>query len=185
MYIVMGMPGAGKTTVLKKVMEKKKGYEIVNYGDIMFESARKKFKVKTRDEIRKLDFEKQKSLQLEVEKIIIKLSRTIDRIILDTHCSIKTPRGYLPGLPMRLLEKLKVDGLVLISADIDEIIGRRNADETRIRDKEERHELQEHDFINRTMLCAYAIISGAPAVVIMNHDGKVNEAAEKLASILK
>jgi adenylate kinase len=185
MYIVMGMPGAGKTTVLKKAMEKKKGYEVVNYGDMMVEIAQKKFKVKNRDEMRKLDFEKQKSLQLEVEKRLIKLSHTIDRIILDTHCSIKTPHGYLPGLPMRLLEKLKVDGLVLISADIDEIIRRRASDETRIRDKEEKHELEEHDFFNRAMLSAYAIMCGAPAIVIMNHDGKVEEAAEKLASILK
>ncbi len=185
MYIIMGMPGAGKTTVLKKAMEKKTGYEIVNYGDIMVASAQKKFKVKNRDEMRKLDFEKQKSLQLEVEKRIIKLSYTIDKIILDTHCSIKTPRGYLPGLPMRLLEKLKVDGLILISADMDEIIRRRNADETRIRDKEERHELEEHDFVNRAMLATYAVLCGAPAIVIMNHDGKVEEAAEKLASILK
>ncbi|MEM4194977.1 MAG: AAA family ATPase, partial [Candidatus Anstonellales archaeon] len=96
-----------------------------------------------------------------------------------------TPSGYLPGLPQRLLEKLKVDGLILISASIDEIMGRRARDETRIRDKEERAELEEHDFINRAMLSAYATMCGAPAIIIMNHEGKVEEAAEKLASILK
>ncbi len=181
----MGMPGAGKTTVLNKAMEKKKGYEIVNYGDMMLELAQKKFKVRNRDEIRKLDFEKQKNLQLEVEKRLVKLSLTIERIILDTHCSIKTPQGYLPGMPQRLLEKLKVDGLILVSANIDEIMERRAKDETRVRDREERHELEEHDFVNRAMLSAYAIMCGAPAIVIMNHDGKVEEAAEKLASILK
>ncbi|MEM2948369.1 MAG: adenylate kinase [Candidatus Anstonellales archaeon] len=185
MYIVMGMPGAGKTTVLAKAMEKKKGYEMVNYGDMIFELAKKKHKVKNRDEVRKLPPAKQKALQMEVEKRLIKLSNTIERIILDTHCSIKTPSGYLPGLPQRLLEKLKVDGLILISASIDEIMGRRARDETRIRDKEERAELEEHDFINRAMLSAYATMCGAPAIIIMNHEGKVEEAAEKLASILK
>lgn len=185
MYIVMGMPGAGKTTVLSKAMEKKKGYEIVNYGDIMLETAYKKYNIGSRDEMRKLDVAKQKYLQRVVEKSLIKLSLTIDKIILDTHCSIKTTNGYLPGLPLRLLEKLKVDGLILISADLDEIIRRRTRDDTRARDREKRKELEEHDFINRAMLSAYAILCGAPLKIIMNHDQKVEEAAEELASFLK
>jgi len=105
-------------------------------------------------------------------------------IVLDTHCSISTPKGYLPGLPLPLLSKLKVRQLVLITAPISEIIGRRKADASRARDAESEAELRQHEEWNRLLLAAYSAASGAPAKIIVNSNGKLAEAQSALISLL-
>ncbi|VVB57805.1 Adenylate kinase [Candidatus Anstonella stagnisolia] len=182
MIIVMGVPGAGKSTVLKNTAAK--GRQILNYGDLMFEIAQKKFNVKHRDEIRKLDIKSQSQIQSLVAK---KLAAEKRSIILDTHCSVNTPRGYLPGLPFSLLSRLKVDGLVLITAPMAEILARRRKDMEgsagRVRELDEEG-LVAHEGINRAYLAAYSSFTGAPACIIINRDGGLSAACEKLSSLL-
>ncbi len=181
MIIVMGVPGAGKTSVLKGVTEKKPEYKIVNYGDLMLEIFREKYGVQNRDDMRKASVAQQKAVQ---EAVAEKLSRMDEKVILDTHCSILTPKGYLPGLPFELLKKLKVDRLVLVSATVDEIYGRRKNDKTRTREVN-RDEITEHLGINMGYLAAYSAFAGAPAMVILSRDGKLPESIEKFVSALE
>jgi adenylate kinase len=179
MIIVMGLPGAGKSTVLSAA--KKTDYSIVNYGDLMFEIASKEAGIKHRDELRRLDTATQKRVQSAVGKALAAMK---GRIILDTHCSISTPKGYLPGLPYSLLSGLKVEYLVLITAPVEEIIGRRTSDATRARDAESPESLSEHDAMNRSYLAAYSCLTGAPAAIISNRNNALAEAQGKLLSIL-
>ncbi|MDD5023270.1 MAG: AAA family ATPase, partial [Candidatus ainarchaeum sp.] len=106
MIIVMGLPGAGKTTVLQGAQEKKPEYKILNYGTLMLEIASEKFGVKDRDKIRTLSPDEQKEIQALVGKKLSKYSEK-DKIILDTHCSVLNPEKefYLPGLPYSLLKE--------------------------------------------------------------------------------
>ena len=180
MIIVMGLPGAGKSTVLAAAS--KTDYKIVNYGDLMFEIAVKEAGIKGRDEIRKLPTATQKKVQAAVGDALAKMH---GKVILDTHCSISTPKGYLPGLPHSLLSKLKVDFLVLVTAPVDEIMQRRSSDRTRVRDAESSESLSEHDSMNRAFLAAYACLSAAPAMIISNRNGKLEEAQAKLLSLLQ
>ena len=46
MIIAMGVPGAGKTTVLKAALTNNKIYTLVNYGDLMLEIEKKEFGIK-------------------------------------------------------------------------------------------------------------------------------------------
>ncbi|MEM4368576.1 MAG: AAA family ATPase, partial [Candidatus Anstonellales archaeon] len=94
MIIVMGLPGAGKSTVLQNL--KLENYVILNYGTLMFEIAQKEKLVSNRDEMRKLNPEEQRRIQ---RMVVDEIKKHGKRVILDTHCSIKTPKGYLPGLP--------------------------------------------------------------------------------------
>ncbi|MCX8198158.1 MAG: adenylate kinase [Candidatus Micrarchaeota archaeon] len=180
MIIVMGLPGAGKSTVLSAASSAK--CKLVNYGDLMLEIASKKFGVKHRDELRKLDVAKQKQVQSAAANALAKMK---GKVVLDTHCSISTPKGYLPGLPFSLLSKLKVDCLVLITAPIEEIVERRRQDKSRIRDEQSPESLSEHDFMNRAFLASYSAFCGAPAVVIVNRNGKLEEAQQKFLQLLQ
>ena len=181
MIIVMGLPGVGKSTVLG-IAEKKADYRIVNYGTLMFEIAKEKFGIPQRDELRKLGTEKQKIVQAEVGD---QLSRMEGKIILDTHCSISTPKGYLVGLPDSILEKLHVERLIYITAPISEVVARRKSDPTRVRDAESEKSLSAHDNYNRELLKHYSAKTGAPAEIIYNRQGKLKEAQQKLLSLLK
>lgn len=181
MIIVMGVPGVGKTSVLKGAAEKKPEYRIVNYGDLMLEIFGEKYEIQNRDEMRKAPVAQQKAVQKAVAQ---KLSKMGGKVILDTHCSVQTPNGYLPGLPFELLKKLKVERLVLLSATMDEIYNRRKNDPTRTREVS-KDEIIEHDQMNKAYLAAYSAFTGAPATIVMNRDNKVSEAVEKFASLLE
>lgn len=179
MIIVMGLPGAGKSTVLNALKEKRKDYVIQNYGDMMFQIEKEKFGIQNRDDMRKLPIDKQK----EVQKLVgERLSMEKGRFILDTHCSVRTPKGYYPGMPFSLLKELKVDALVMITADLEEIKKRRSNDPSRVRDTDD---VGEHDSINRSYLAAYSAFSGAPAVIIYNRDGKVEESVKQLEAVMQ
>jgi len=182
MIIVMGLPGAGKSTVLSAASGK--GYAVKNWGDLMFEIAAKKHsaKIKARDDIRsKLTPSEQAALQAEVGAALAGMKESV---ILDTHCSIETPKGYLPGLPLSILSKFKVERLVYITGSAHEIYARRNADPARARPGTE-ESIIAHDAHNRMLLATYSAITGAPAKIILNAQGKVEEAQQEFVALLK
>lgn len=176
MIIVMGVPGAGKTTVLKGL---KTDYRIVNYGDLMLEIEKKEFGIKDRDEMRKLPIEKQKLAQKLVAEALAEMQ---GKLILDTHCSVSTPSGFYPGVPFEFLKLWKVEALVYVTAHPDQIAQRRSNDPSRVRDLDD---IALHDEMNKSFLAAYSAFSGAPAVVLYNDQGKLEETVAKLQSLLR
>jgi len=158
--VVVAVPGAGKSTILKKLLEKVPGLKVVNFGDYMFEEARKSFGISDRDEMRKkirpTDY---KSLQEKAAKEIAKLEGDL---IIDTHAAIKTPYGYYPGMPSRVVESLNPDAIVVLEFRPEDILQRRLKDlqaaegQRRIREVEAEEEVQEHQDIMRALAAAAA-----------------------------
>ena len=186
LIIVTGMPGAGSSTVIKEALKRKSegaGSEFVpgNYGDVMFEAAREAGLVEKRDDLRKLPGEKQREIQM---LACNNLSKRRENLIIDTHCTIKTPRGYLPGLPEYVLRELKPDQFVLIEATPEEILARRQRDKTRRRDVEDKRGIEEHQLMNRAMAMAYACLTGASVKIIENHQGALGNAADAFFALL-
>ncbi|MBU0586021.1 adenylate kinase [Candidatus Micrarchaeota archaeon] len=180
MIILLGAPGVGKSSVLAGIKEKRPEYSIVNYGDLMLETFKQEYNISDRDQMRKSSIEQQKNVQ---KQVAIKLSAMSGKVILDTHCSVQTPKGYLPGLPFELLKNLNVERLILLSADIDEIYNRRKKDPTRTRETN-KEEIQEHDQMNKAYLAAYSAFAAAPAIIVMNHDNRLADAVEKVNALL-
>ncbi len=175
----MGLPGAGKSTLLTKLKENGIGYDLVNYGDLMLKIEIEKGWVKTRDEMRKLPIEKQKQAQ---KLVAAWLAKQKGKLILDTHCAVNTPSGYYPGLPFAFLKGLAIEKLIYVTANVDEIIARRQNDPTRVRDSNDN--VAEHDSMNKCYLASYSAFTGAPSVIIYNKQGKLDEAVEKMKKLL-
>lgn len=182
MIIAMGLPGAGKTTVLQGAIAGLGDWKVLNYGDLMFEIAKGRGLVGHRDEMRKLPGKEQQKIQKEASE---KLEKAKAKVILDTHCSIHSLTGYMPGLPFEQLGKLHVDYLVFVSAPARDILGRRQKDTTRKRDMVAIEEIEQDILVNTAYLCAYSAFSGAMASIIMNSDGKLDDAVSKLKEIIK
>ncbi len=183
LIVVTGMPGAGSSTVVEEALKLKRGKESIvfkymNYGDVMYETAMETGLVANRDEMRTLPGEKQREIQMRACKKISKISESTN-LIIDTHCTVKMPLGYLPGLPEHVLRELKPDQFVLIEATTEEIAARRQKDKTRERDVEDKTSIEEHQFMNRVMSMAYACLTGASVKLIGNHDGGLDKAAEE------
>ncbi|MEM4450333.1 MAG: AAA family ATPase, partial [Nitrososphaerota archaeon] len=120
--IVLAVPGAGKTTIFKKLSELKPNVKILNFGDLMFKEASSRFGIKSRDEMRsKIPFDSYRELQdLAAESI----SREEGTLIVDTHAAIKTPYGYYPGLPFSVVTKMKPHSIIFLEYRPEDIAAR-------------------------------------------------------------
>jgi len=169
--IVVSVPGAGKSTILQLVKKEMPKVKIVNVGDIMFEIAKKKFKVKDRDEIRKtLSIKDWRHVQGLTYKKVAKMRSKM--LIIDTHLALKSPHGYFPGLPDHVVELLKPDKLIVLEFNPGVVLARRKKDlklkarkRTKIgtirkprkkRDIETKKAIEEHQKVNRE----YAYVVG-------------------------
>ena len=178
--VVTGIPGVGKTTVMKQAAEGL-DIEFVTFGSVMIDIAKEMGLVKYRDEMRKLTLEQQKDLQIHsAEKVA-----SMGNVILDTHCTVKTPKGYMPGLPEWVLKKLKPTAIVVVEADPEEIFNRRAKDEKRNRDPDTREQINEHQTINRAAAMSYATLTGATVKIVFNHDDAIDDAVKQAEPVVK
>ncbi|MCL5407895.1 MAG: adenylate kinase [Candidatus Thermoplasmatota archaeon] len=177
--IIGGIPGVGKTTVLDELV--REGYRVENYGDVMLKEAISREYAKNRDELRKLPVEEQK----EIQKIAAEKLSQFDDVIIDTHFSVSTKDGYLPGLPIPVLNVLHPDLLISMEADPLDIFERRKNDPMRNRDKDSLERIRAHLEANRSYGITYSAMTGSPLLVVMNENGKAKEASEKIASVVR
>lgn len=157
--VVTAVPGCGKTTVLKYLEKIARNVEFVNFGDVMFEIS----KLEDRDEMRSLPVEKYRKIQLAAAK---KIGKMKGNVIIDTHCTIKKPEGYYPGLPEDIVRALSPDVIVLIEKNPQDILKQRRKDKSRKRDSETLGEIELQQQMNRMFAAAYATISKATVKII-------------------
>jgi adenylate kinase len=184
--IITGVPGVGKTTVINEALKNLKTegveYQSINFGSFMFEVAKKDNIVRDRDQMRTLDRAVQKRLQQRAAQAIAQVS---GNVLIDTHASVKTPKGYLAGLPEWVLREIMPDIIVLVETDNDQILMRRLTDETRSRDKEGSRSIAEHQEFNRSIAAAYAMMTGCTIRMITNADFLLDRSVSELTDILR
>ena len=179
--IMTGIPGVGKTTLLSKIVEIIKSHDksvnVLSFGTLMFEIA-KENGLKERDDLRKLPLNEQQNLQKIVAEKIAALTDEI--VIIDTHAFINSSEGYYPGLPEHVLKIIKPTNFVSVSAKPEEIYNRRMKDDTRNRDKITLINIKKELEYQTGMISACAVITGSPVRHILNDEGKVDEAVDKI-----
>ena len=179
--ILVGIPGVGKTTLLTTMVEilkdHKKNVVVINYGSLMFDVA-KENGLTDRDQLRKLSVSEQQRLQkIAAEKIA---GHEEEVVIIDTHAFINSPEGYYPGLPEHVLKIIKPTNFVSVSAKPEEIYNRRMKDDTRNRDKITLANIKKELDVQSGMISACAVITGSPVRLVLNGEGKIDEAADKI-----
>jgi adenylate kinase len=184
--IITGVPGVGKTTVVNEALKNLKSegveYQSINFGTFMFEVAKSDNAVQDRDQMRTLDRAVQKRLQQRAAQAIAKVT---GNVLIDTHASVKTPKGYLAGLPEWVLREIMPDIIVLVETDDDQILMRRLTDETRARDKEGSRSIAEHQQFNRAIAAAYAMMTGCTVKIVINADFLLERSSSELADVLR
>jgi adenylate kinase len=190
LMVVTGVPGTGKTTICKEVKkigeEKGRKVEIINFGTVMVELAKKKGKNLHRDDIRKHSIDFQRELQVEAAKEISKKAAEIKgTLIVDTHMIIRTKKGYFAGLPYKVLQILNPEIFIVIEAAPKEILARRFKDADRKRDNLLEEEILEELSFSKLLAAACASITGSPIKIVKNPDGKQIEAAKEIVKLLE
>ncbi|MCS7135967.1 MAG: adenylate kinase [Nitrososphaerota archaeon] len=155
--VVVAVPGAGKTTILKKLKEIMPSVSVVNFGDIMLGEATKHFGVTDRDEMRKrLALTDYRKLQLHAAETIAGLGD--DVVVIDTHAAISTPYGYYPGLPSEIIRTLNVDLIVFLEFRPEDILARRETDQKTARNRgvDGVEAIEEHQNVSKMFAVAAA-----------------------------
>ncbi|KXA99083.1 hypothetical protein AKJ45_02795 [candidate division MSBL1 archaeon SCGC-AAA261F19] len=169
---------------LEKLREEGVDYQLLNYGDLMLEIAKEEKGVKDRDKMKDIKLETYRDIQKEAAYSIAEVREEIP-VLVDTHCTIKKPEGYYPGLPQWVLERLQPEEILIIEALPKEIAGRREKDASRKRKKELEEAISEHQELNRAIATSYAMMVGAGVRIIKNREGKIGEAVQKVVEALK
>ena len=183
--VMVGIPGVGKTTLLSKMAEiiknHKKSVSVLSFGTLMFDVA-KENGLKDRDGLRKLPVSEQQKLQkIAAEKIAL---HDEDVVIIDTHAFISSEEGYYPGLPEHVLKIIKPTNFISVSAKPEEIYNRRMSDDTRNRDKITLANIKKELDAQSGIIASCMVISGSPVKYILNREGKVDEAADKIINAI-
>lgn len=183
--IIVGLSGVGKGTVLEQAMNlSDKDYNLINYGDRMVKTAKEEGLVGSRDELKNLPPEENKKIQRMAAESIIDDAEKQD-IIVETHATLQTPYGYIPGLPEWSVKAMNPEKIIMIDADSEEILERTQEDSTRDREHEKVEEITEYRQIAREMASTAAVLTGSYLTVIHNHDGMVEKSAERLVKVLR
>lgn len=192
--VVTGIPGVGKSTVLnlatKELIVRGFNVKVFNFGDFMFFTLHSGGLVRSRDEIRRLPIDVQCEAQISAAKEIRReIDSTSDEgkhvFIVDTHAVIKTTSGYWPGLPEDVVKCLRPKAIVIIEADVNEIIARQMRDRSRYRaDYADVEILNELLLINRIYAISSATLVNAVVRIIRNKEGQPEKAAQELADLV-
>jgi adenylate kinase len=90
----------------------------------------------------------------------------------------------MPGMPRHVMELLAPKLFVLVEARPSEISSRRMKDSTRRRDDATDEAVKEELLFSRFMGSACAVLTGAPVKIVMNSEGKAEEAAREILKTL-
>lgn len=182
--VVTGIPGVGKTTVLKGLerVAEDAGLKlrIVTFSTVMLNIAKSEGKTFERDGLRKLPLSEQRDLQRRAAVKIAGMVQRDETLIVDTHMVVRTGVGYWSGLPQNVLDALKPSLFVLLEADPREVTQRRVGDGSRRRDRVAIDEIVDEISVARSIAASCATLTGAPFKVIKNPTGRKMEVAEEL-----
>ena len=181
----MGVPGCGKTSVMELALKRiKEKYIVINFGTLMFEIFKEKNKVKTRDEMRKLSDKMQLDIQKRAAQKIAEMSKN-KNIIVDTHCSVQIPKGYLIGLPETILKKIAPSQIILIESSAKEIYERRIKDNSRARDEDSVEKIDFQQEVNRILALSFCSLTGAVFTIVKNKTGELLNSSRELAEVIE
>jgi len=178
--VLVGIPGSGKSSILKEIAHKRPSVAIVNYGDTMLEES--KAAGLTRDMLRKMPIASQQEVGMRAAK---KIMQDVDEItIIDTHALVRTDNGFCPGLPKEILKILSPKILAWVECPPSLIMQRRKSDASRTRDYETEENLMLHQELTRAYLSACSMETGALLYGIENYDASIEKNCQPFIQLI-
>ena len=125
--VVSAVKGAGKTTAIKFVLEKRPDIKVITVGDY-FEKAFEKLGLKRDEGDKGTKREIHRRIQEETFSLISQEIKKHKDIIIDTNLFFTKTEGFFPGLPESALKKINPDVIVVMEYKPEFILSRRKKD---------------------------------------------------------
>ncbi len=181
--LVAGVPGVGVSSIVSQAAKELDGHRLFNFGDAMLEQAASMGLAASRDELSSLSLYEQEFLQVAAAEYLRDESSG-GSLIVNTRFVVRTPHGFMQGLPDKVLHEMNPDRLILVEASPDSIEERREVEEYRDYPGSLETEIRFHQQMNRTAAFVYASKISATMHHIMNED-EPEIAANKLVQTLE
>ena len=178
--VIVGLSGCGKSTLLKKLAKEMPDISVVNYGRAILSVANDQ--QLEPDSIRKQCYHMQKALRRKAAHKIVHDATGVT--IVDTHCFIKSKGGFIPGLPLEVVDLFKPKAFIFVRADPEEIFHRRLRDKLRERDEQDLDEIAYHQELSKSFVVSCVFYTGVPLKIIHNREGLVESATKKLVKFI-
>jgi len=153
----------------------------VNFGEVLFEIAKKKNAASSKEDLRKLPASK----IIELQKLAVsKIKKMSGTVLVDMHLTVITPQGIVAGLPVSCAKSLAPEIIILLEAPPQEVFKRR------VKDKKEGDHpagitldaLTEYMALDRSAAVCIATVAGIRIRVVQNTN--VDEAANEVVRSL-
>ncbi|WP_416113196.1 AAA family ATPase [Methanobacterium sp. MZD130B] len=159
---VVGVPGAGKTSLCTAASENSK-YQHVNYGRVMLEIAQNRGLATTLPEMFSLDLTIQHGIW---EKTALQI-KDKKNILLDLHGLDHFREGYLISLPLNIT---RPDIIIIIESAYEDIIHRIRADPMKKRIIPGQKTHNEHVKMLRLAMISASACLGCNLIILNNYD---------------
>ena len=178
--LVLGSPGAGKTTFINSVNAETRNFEVVNIGTLMAEEV--KSQNIPRDRLRYLPTEKIRELRKAAFSKIAKMKGTV---IVDTHATVEKGNKFIFGLPINDLQYMgSIRGIIYVDASPDELIKRRSTDTVRKRENDDEEVLNLQRHLNLSVVTLYGSTYDIPVYILHNKEGGLEAAKADFKSFI-
>lgn len=172
--VVAGVRGVGVSAICTRARrELGDDYELINVGDVMLEQAAVRGMALDRSELGELSVREIGRLQRRAGEYVADRAESCE-ILLSTHLAVETDEGLLPGLPPAVVADVAPDRFVLVEAEPDAVVERRDDDRSR----------RQIDFqldMHRAAAMGYAIRTDSP-VRLLENTGDIEDAAAHLVA---
>ena len=185
--IIFGIGGVGKTSVVNEIINRLP-FERLHWGQIAVDLAKQQNLITDYDQLRRQNIVIQKKLQAEVATMLAdKMNQIPEKnYLIETHAALKTPQGYLPGLNLEVLQLLKPDIIIVITADPEMVLKRRQSDTSRTRDDDKTmEEVKLNLYLTNWYASTFAAISGAMLLSVENKEGDLAYASNTIIDTLQ
>ena len=182
---VVGVPGSGKSLILSAVERLGDSIEVQNYGKAMLAAAGRA--EIDRDRMRYLSTDEQVALGISAAELVLEraIDSTSSTIIVDTHALVKSPLGYVPGLPLSILQVLKPKVICVVEAAPEFVCRCRESDQQRFREQVSIREIERHQELTRQFAVSCTMISGSVLHFIENDGQAPEEMAKPLVQLIQ
>lgn len=180
--IVSGVTGVGLSSVCREARRRLSDeYTLINFGDSMLEQAATAGITTDRDELSSLSPRETRRLQRRAGEYVADMAAD-GPILLVTHLTVKTEEGFIDGLPSDVLGDVSPRRFVIVEADPETIVDRRERSDRDVSIPSKRA-IEFEQQLDRTAAFEYARECDAPIRFIENEDD-VEAAGETLARYL-
>lgn len=180
--VVAGVPGVGRSQLCTDARRQLgDGFKLLNFGDVMLEEAVEHQLVEDREELGSLPIDDLRLLQHRASDLVTQLARE-DTVIVDTHLTVRTERGLLPGLSETVLRNVNPEAFVLVEADPVEVIEHRESDTVREFGTQSARSIEFQQQLDRAAAVSYAMQTAAPVSVLYPEDDET-DSASRLADL--